>query len=219
MPSHRSQQGLSRPARSSRRTPAREGGRGTGLKNQEVPARARHLVEPLRSRPPARAGREGPGPRIQGVSAGAAGVVRGASARADQARSASRHRPDRAPRAGSGSPEPLGEILPRRSDASASAGRRERLERFPCQTQRPDGVLYLDRRLVCRDARVPCDDTLPNGEAARPDGVHYSQRPSACSPGQSSRQRCASLDSSPRRRPRKRRRPSARPASRRTVRR
>ncbi len=29
-------------------------------------------------------------------------------------------------------------------------------------------------RLVCRDAKSPCDDRLPNGEAARPDGVHYS---------------------------------------------
>jgi hypothetical protein len=29
-------------------------------------------------------------------------------------------------------------------------------------------------RLVCHDARNACDDTLPNGEAARPDGVHYS---------------------------------------------
>jgi peptidoglycan/LPS O-acetylase OafA/YrhL len=29
-------------------------------------------------------------------------------------------------------------------------------------------------RLVCRDARSPCDDRLPNGETARPDGVHYS---------------------------------------------
>ena len=29
-------------------------------------------------------------------------------------------------------------------------------------------------RLVCQDAKSPCDDTLPNGETARPDGVHYS---------------------------------------------
>ena len=29
-------------------------------------------------------------------------------------------------------------------------------------------------RLVCQDVRSPCDDTLPNGETARPDGVHYS---------------------------------------------
>jgi hypothetical protein len=29
-------------------------------------------------------------------------------------------------------------------------------------------------RLVCHDARNACDDTLPNGEPARPDGVHYS---------------------------------------------
>jgi peptidoglycan/LPS O-acetylase OafA/YrhL len=28
-------------------------------------------------------------------------------------------------------------------------------------------------RLVCHDARNPCDDRLPNGEPARPDGVHY----------------------------------------------
>ena len=28
--------------------------------------------------------------------------------------------------------------------------------------------------LVCRDAKSPCADTLPNGELARPDGVHYS---------------------------------------------
>jgi len=31
-------------------------------------------------------------------------------------------------------------------------------------------------RLVCRDAKSPCDDRLPNGETARPDGVHYSER-------------------------------------------
>jgi peptidoglycan/LPS O-acetylase OafA/YrhL len=30
--------------------------------------------------------------------------------------------------------------------------------------------------LVCHDTRVPCDDRLPNGESARPDGVHYSNR-------------------------------------------
>jgi len=29
-------------------------------------------------------------------------------------------------------------------------------------------------RLVCRDAGSPCDDRLPGGEYARPDGVHYS---------------------------------------------
>ena len=28
--------------------------------------------------------------------------------------------------------------------------------------------------LVCHDAKSPCDDSLPNGETARPDGVHYS---------------------------------------------
>src|SRR5262245_24705525 len=28
--------------------------------------------------------------------------------------------------------------------------------------------------LVCRDRRSPCDDRLPNGRTARPDGVHYS---------------------------------------------
>jgi hypothetical protein len=29
--------------------------------------------------------------------------------------------------------------------------------------------------LVCHDARTPCEDTLPNGQSARPDGVHYSK--------------------------------------------
>jgi hypothetical protein len=29
-------------------------------------------------------------------------------------------------------------------------------------------------RLVCHDARNPCDDTLSDGQPARPDGVHYS---------------------------------------------
>jgi hypothetical protein len=29
-------------------------------------------------------------------------------------------------------------------------------------------------RLVCHDGRNACNDTLPNGETARPDGVHYS---------------------------------------------
>ena len=31
------------------------------------------------------------------------------------------------------------------------------------------------RRLVCRDNRDPCNDTLPSGAPARPDGVHYSE--------------------------------------------
>ena len=31
-------------------------------------------------------------------------------------------------------------------------------------------------RLVCHDARSPCDDALRSGEPARPDGVHYSDR-------------------------------------------
>jgi hypothetical protein len=30
------------------------------------------------------------------------------------------------------------------------------------------------KHLVCHDNRVPCDDSLPNGQTARPDGVHYS---------------------------------------------
>jgi len=30
-------------------------------------------------------------------------------------------------------------------------------------------------RLVCHDERDPCDDRLPNGASARPDGVHYSE--------------------------------------------
>lgn len=30
-------------------------------------------------------------------------------------------------------------------------------------------------RLICHDAKDPCNDSLPNGESARPDGVHYSQ--------------------------------------------
>jgi len=28
--------------------------------------------------------------------------------------------------------------------------------------------------LVCHDAANACDDTLPSGEPARPDGIHYS---------------------------------------------
>lgn len=31
-------------------------------------------------------------------------------------------------------------------------------------------------RFVCHDAGIPCDDSLRNGESARPDGVHYSDR-------------------------------------------
>jgi peptidoglycan/LPS O-acetylase OafA/YrhL len=31
-------------------------------------------------------------------------------------------------------------------------------------------------RLVCHDADNPCDDRLPNGDTARPDGVHYSDQ-------------------------------------------
>ena len=34
--------------------------------------------------------------------------------------------------------------------------------------------ISIDRR-VCRDAKSPCDDRLPNGVTARPDGVHYSE--------------------------------------------
>jgi peptidoglycan/LPS O-acetylase OafA/YrhL len=29
-------------------------------------------------------------------------------------------------------------------------------------------------RMVCQDTRNPCEDSLPNGRTARPDGVHYS---------------------------------------------
>lgn len=28
--------------------------------------------------------------------------------------------------------------------------------------------------LICHDAKNPCNDSLPNGETARPDGIHYS---------------------------------------------
>jgi hypothetical protein len=31
-------------------------------------------------------------------------------------------------------------------------------------------------RLVCHEPRTPCDDSLPDGEPARSDGVHYSDR-------------------------------------------
>ena len=31
------------------------------------------------------------------------------------------------------------------------------------------------KHLVCHDNRIPCDDRLPSGQPARPDGVHYSQ--------------------------------------------
>ena len=31
-------------------------------------------------------------------------------------------------------------------------------------------------RFVCHDTKTPCDDRLPNGQTARPDGVHYSDR-------------------------------------------
>jgi hypothetical protein len=30
------------------------------------------------------------------------------------------------------------------------------------------------QRLVCHDAKSPCDDRLPDGSLARPDGTHYS---------------------------------------------
>ena len=30
------------------------------------------------------------------------------------------------------------------------------------------------RHLVCHDNTVPCNDSLPNGQPARPDGIHYS---------------------------------------------
>ena len=51
--------------------------------------------------------------------------------------------------------------------------------------------------LVCHDAKSPCDDTLPNGETARPDGVHYSTAAQRVLARRSSRQRGASLNSSP----------------------
>jgi SGNH domain (fused to AT3 domains) len=39
----------------------------------------------------------------------------------------------------------------------------------------PDVFSVSVAGLVCRDAKSPCYDTLPNGETARPDGVHYSE--------------------------------------------
>ena len=81
----------------------------------------------------------------KGVPAGAAGLVREASARADEARSASRHGADRASRPGACSPEPRREAVPHRSDAPASTGRRERLERIPRPSQGPGRLLDLDR--------------------------------------------------------------------------
>ena len=38
----------------------------------------------------------------------------------------------------------------------------------------PDVFSISVRHLVCHNARVPCDDRLPDGKSARPDGVHYS---------------------------------------------
>jgi hypothetical protein len=38
----------------------------------------------------------------------------------------------------------------------------------------PDVFSISVRHLVCHNDRVPCDDRLPNGQSARPDGIHYS---------------------------------------------
>ena len=45
---------------------------------------------------------------------------------------------------------------------------------FLARHKGPDVFSISIDRLVCHDAKSPCDDTLPNGETARPDGVHYS---------------------------------------------
>jgi peptidoglycan/LPS O-acetylase OafA/YrhL len=45
---------------------------------------------------------------------------------------------------------------------------------FLARHKGPDVFSISIDRLVCHDAQRPCDDTLPNGETARPDGVHYS---------------------------------------------
>src|SRR5215213_3053111 len=121
MPSHRSPEGLF-VRREVQNEQLPESRNRTGQEDQAVPAGTRHLVEPLRTRAAARAARQGPAPRLAGVLAGAASLIRGASPPADQARSASRHGTDRAPGSRSGSAEPLGEGLPRRSDALASNG-------------------------------------------------------------------------------------------------
>ena len=156
----------------------------TGLKNQEVPARARHLVEPLNQSAPG-SGRTG-----NVLPLGSRAYRRAQQASFEerarvltQPRSASRHRPDRAPR---GRLRQTG--IPRKRGTSS-----------PGQTllHRPDVVnawnAFLARHkgpkvfsisidhLVCHDAKSPCDDSLPNGETARPDGVHYSTRPGVAS--------------------------------------
>lgn len=38
----------------------------------------------------------------------------------------------------------------------------------------PDVFSISIKHLVCHNDKVPCDDTLPDGMSARPDGVHYS---------------------------------------------
>ena len=123
---------------------------------------------------PARAAREGPAPGIQGVLAGTAGVVRSASARTDPTEA----------RLVTVRIEPPGRALAARNPSEKDF--------LPGQTllHRPDVVnawnAFLARHkgpkvfsisidhLVCHDAKSPCDDSLPNGETARPDGVHYS---------------------------------------------
>lgn len=39
----------------------------------------------------------------------------------------------------------------------------------------PDVFSISVKNLVCHDDKVPCDDRLPDGKPARPDGIHYSR--------------------------------------------
>jgi hypothetical protein len=43
----------------------------------------------------------------------------------------------------------------------------------PRRSYLPSGSIAINR-FVCHDTRSPCDDRLPNGSVARPDGTHYS---------------------------------------------
>ena len=148
----------------------------TGLKNQEVPARARHLVEPLRSAAPG-SGRTGRScPSVQ------------AYRRAQQASFEERARvlTQHGARLVTVRIEPPGRLwrtgIPRRGTSSPGQTLLHRPDvvnawnAFLASHKGPKVFSISIDHLVCHDAKSPCDDSLPNGETARPDGVHYSDK-------------------------------------------
>lgn len=61
-----------------------------------------------------------------------------------------------------------GQTLPHRPDVV------NRGNAFPASHKGPDLFSISVKHLVCHNDQVPCNDNLPDGKSARPDGVHYS---------------------------------------------